>query len=253
VRPWPWLGLGFGLDVVPATLSYARATVSGSAPSGGDGTLAVDASAVGVGAHGGVIVRAWRQWLDVAFVYRSAIDLDFGGYQAHGTVPLPHQLVFALASHPLPSLTLTAEARLALWHTLSSPSFVTPAARDTLALAWLDSVGVRAGAAWRLWRDRDGEPRAVVRVGAGWDQGATSPASTSPLLAAGDRVLVGAGAGARWRQVSLDAGYLASIGVSLRAASSGVGNFVARYDGVAHTVAAALTVRLPSLGGKSVE
>jgi long-subunit fatty acid transport protein len=233
----PWLAVGFGVDIVPATLSYRRASA------GGD--LAVDVSGTGVGGDASILVRALRRWLDLAVAYRSAIDLDLSSRAQKTTLPLPHALTFAAASRPLAGLTLTTDVRLVLWQDVRAIVVKSPdgTIADTTTLDYADTVGVRVGATWRFWRDADDEPRLWVRVGGGWEQGPTSAAATSPLLPDGDRVLVGGGFGGRWGVVAVDAGYLAAIASDFLGAS---GTFVARYHAVTHTVALALTFRLPN-------
>jgi long-chain fatty acid transport protein len=240
VRPLPWLAFGFGLDVLPASLSYRRAIVGAGAA---ESTLALDTSGTGLGANAGIFVRILPRWLDAAASYRSAIDVDLSSPVAKGTLPLPHALAFAVASHPLAGLTLDADVRLTLWQDTRAVAFTfsdmtTP--KETLALDYADTVGVRVGATWRFWRDGDGEPRLAARLGVGWEQGPTNAAATSPLLPDGDRVLASAGVGARFGFVSVDAGYLAAVGSELL---GGSGTFVARYHAVTHTVSLALTFR----------
>ncbi|HEY2748369.1 MAG TPA: outer membrane protein transport protein [Polyangia bacterium] len=232
LRPLPWLALGFGVDVVPATLAYRRAGA------------ALDLSGTGVGGNAGLFVRILPRWLDAAFTYRSAIDLDLSSSAAKGTLPLPHAFTFALATHPIAGLTLDADVRLTLWQDLGTVGFTfsdmtTP--KETLTLDYNDTVGVRVGASWRFWRDGDGEPRLAVRVGGGWEQSPTNAAATSPLLPDGDRYFAGGGLGARLGFVSVDAGYLAAISSDFLGAD---GTFVARYHSITHTVSIALTFRV---------
>jgi long-chain fatty acid transport protein len=244
LRPVPWLAVGFGFDVVPTTLRYRRAT----APGGGSGNaeLALDLGGTGVGGNASILVRVVPRWLDAAFSYRSAIDLDLSSSAARGTLPLPHALTFAIASRPVVGLTLTTDVRVTLWQDLRAVSFTfsdmtTP--KETLTLDYADSVDVRAGATYRFWRDADDEPRLAVRIGGGWEQGPTSAAATSPLLPDGDRILAGGGVGGRWGPFSVDAGYLAAIASDFLGANA---TFVARYHAVTHTVSVALTLRLPN-------
>jgi long-chain fatty acid transport protein len=243
LRLVPWLAIGFGVDVVPATLSYRHAT---AAPAGGaEGELALDLHGTGVGGNAAILVRIVPRWLDAAVAYRSAIDLDLSSSAAKTTLPLPHQLSFGLASRPLAGLTLTADVRLTLWQDLGVLSFTFNDAtlpKELLTLNYSDTVGVRVGVAYRFFADGDGEPRLVVRLGGGWDEGPTSAAATSPLLSDSDRILVSFGVGARLGAVALDAGYMGAIASDFLGAD---GTFVARYHAVTHTVAVALTFRLP--------
>ena len=249
MRFLPWLAVGFGIDVVPATLSHRHSIVL---PDGTEGQFAADVSGTGVGGNAAILVRALPRWLDLAFAYRSAIDLDLSSAAYKTTLPLPHTLTFAAASHPLAGLTVTTDVRLVLWQDVRSIVVKSPdgTVADTTTLDYANSVGVRFGASYRFWRDAAGEPRLAARIGAGWEQGPTSAAATSPLLPDGDRALVGAGLGARFRMFSVDAGYLAAIASELFGASAGfgaAGSFAARYRSVTHTVSVALTLRLPNL------
>ena len=242
-RPRPWIAIGFGVDIVPTTLAYRRATALGG---GAEGELALDVSGTGVGGNASILVRIVPRWLDAAISYRSAIDLDLSSSAAKTTLPLPHTLTFAIASRPIAGLTLTTDVRLTLWQELRAVSFsfsdmTTP--QETLTLSWSDTVGVRVGAAYRFLRDAGGQPRLVVRLGGGWEQGPTAAAATSPLIADGDRGLIGGGFGARFGVVAVDAGYLAAIATDLTGAD---GTFVARYHAVTHTVSVALSLRLPN-------
>ena len=244
VRPLPWLAFGFGVDVVPATLSYRRATTLAG---GSEGTLALDLSGTGVGGNAAVFVRILPRWLDAAVSYRSAVDLDLSSSVAKGTLPLPHAFTFALASHPLAGLTLDADVRLTLWQDLATVGFTfsdmtTP--KETLTLDYNDTVGVRIGATWRFLRDADGERHLAIRVGGGWEQAPTNAAATSPLLPDGDRYFAGGGLGARFGFFAVDAGYLAGISGDLLGAD---GTFIARYHSITHTVSLALTFRFDDL------
>jgi len=242
-RPLPWLAIGFGVDIVPTTLSYRRATALSG---GAEGELAVDVSGTGVGGNTTILVRAVPRWLDLAIAYRSAIDLDLSSSAAKATLPLPHAFSFGVASRPVAGLTLTTDVRLTLWSDLRALSFTfsdmtTP--KEAVTLDYGDTVGVRAGAAYRFWRDADDQPRLAVRLGGGWEQGPTAAAATSPLLPDGDRFLVAVGGGVRFGAVALDVGYVAAIASEVTGAS---GTFVARYHAVTHTVSVALTFRLPN-------
>jgi long-chain fatty acid transport protein len=244
LRPVPWLALGFGVDIVPTTLSYRHATQT----TGGESTFAADVSATGVGGNASILVRVLPRWLDAAFAYRSAVDVDVAGSAGKGTLPLPHAFTFAVASRPVAGLTLTTDVRLTLWHDLSALT-LTPsdpmAAADSIELRWQNTVGVRVGAAYKFCRDADGAPRLALRLGAGWEQAPTSPAAAHPLFADGDRWLASAGVGARLGVVSFDVGYLVAIAQPYSGAS---GNFFARYSALTHTLAVALTFRLPDFG-----
>ena len=84
MRPAPWLAIGFGVDVVPTTLSYRRATALSG---GAEGELAVGVSGTGVGGNASILVRVVPRWLDVAIAYRSAVDVDLSSSAAKATLP----------------------------------------------------------------------------------------------------------------------------------------------------------------------
>lgn len=243
IRPVPRVAIGFGVSIVPTTFAFRRATSSG----GAEGELRLDGSGTGFGGNAAILVRVVPRWLDAAVAYRSAVDVDVRG-RARGTLPLPHAFTFAIASRPLPGLTLTTDVRLTLWHDWRALAFtladdaMMPPPTETITLDWQDTVGVRAGASYRFWPDARGEPRLVVRLGGGWDQGPTSPAAASPPFADGDRVLVAAGVGGRLGALSLDVGYEAAL---VPESSGASGAFFARYQSLTHTFVAALTLRLP--------
>lgn len=245
LRPVPWLALGFGVDIVPTTLGYRHAIQSAQSSMGGsDGSFALDASATGVGGNASILVRALPRWLDVAFAYRSAVDVDLAGAAGKGTLPLPHTLTFAVASHPVDGLVVTTDVRITVWHDVQTLAFVPvdqmASAPDAIALGWTNTVGVRVGAAYRFWREH-----LTARLGVGWEQAPTSPAFAHPLFADGDRALAAAGVGARFGPFAVDAGYLAAI---VPAYSGASGTFFAQYRAVTHTLAIALTLRLPDFG-----
>ncbi len=235
IRPLRWLAIAFGVDILPTTFSWQRATM---APGGGDGTpLSIASSATGAGGNASLFVRILPRWLDAAFSYRSAavVELPYNG--AHATLTLPHTFTWGAATHPVAGLTITADVRFVLWQDLRALTFATPDGGSVaLALAWQNTVGVRAGAQYRFWRDR-----LVVRVGGGWEQGPSSAATAPPVLVVGDRGLIGGGIGGRWRWLGLDAGYLATIGADFTGASN---SFVARYSAVTHTISVAASFRL---------
>ena len=266
IRPLPRVALGFGVDIVPTTFAYRRAAQLG----GGEGELRLDGSATGFGGNAAVLVRVVPRWLDAAVTYRSAVDVDLTGRARQtapagvtaplpladlgGTLPLPHAFTFAVASRPLPGLTVTTDVRLTLWHdlralafTLDDPAMMQPPGKETITLDWQDTVGVRAGASYRFWPDAADEPRLAVRLGAGWDQGPTSPAAAAPPFADGDRILVAAGLGARLGAFAVDVGYEVALVPEYRAAS---GTFFARYQALTHTLVAAVTLRLPTFPRK---
>ncbi|MDB4964641.1 MAG: Long-chain fatty acid transport protein [Myxococcales bacterium] len=240
IRPVPWLAVGFGIAVMPVTFEYVTAAADGS-------NALLSLRGTGIGGNAGVLVRALPRWLDVGVSYRSAIDVELSSSAGKATLPLPHTFSFGAASHPLPGLAITTDVRLTLWQELTSIRFVPngPMPTDLVTLNWQNSIGVRAGAAYGLLADDRGQPRLVVRIGGGWDQAPTSPAAVDPAFADGDRILVSAGAGARLGWVSLDAGYLVAV---VRPYLGASGSQVARYQSLTHTVAVALTFRLPELG-----
>jgi long-chain fatty acid transport protein len=221
-----WLAIGFGIDIIPTTFSYEVLAFS------------VGARGTGVGGNAGVFVRIVPRWLDAAFSYRSAVDVELPAMGTHTTLSLPHTFSWGLASHPLAGLTVTVDVRYVLWQDLRTMRWTQPdGTSDALLLNWQNSVGVRAGAQYRFWRER-----LVARVGGGWEQSPVAPAMTSPVVAVGDRGLIGGGVGGRWRWLAIDAGYLATIGSEFTGATN---NFVARYRFVSHTASVALTLRLP--------
>ena len=138
-----------------------------------------------------------------------------------------------IASRPVAGLTLTTDVRLTLWQDLRAVVVHLQrhdhAGKETVTLNWRRH---RRSARRRdlsfLARRRRSSRAWPCASAAGWEQGPTSAAATSPLLPDGDRILVGGGVGARWRFVAVDAGYLAAIASDFLGASGDVRRALSR-------------------------
>jgi long-subunit fatty acid transport protein len=211
-------------------------------------------SGVGFGANVGVVVQLVRRWLRFGASYRGAIDLDltgsgFGTLSAKTTLPMPHNLSLALSSNPLPALTLDVESHVTLssdfpsldikFNDSSNPKAAPTAV--SLQTNQRDTWGLRAGGEYRFF---DGKLRA--RLGLGWDQTPVRRGWLGPLTPDNQRVVVGAGLGGTFGDVSVDAGYSAQI-VLQRTSSYPVPG-MASFDAVYHLVGLTVSVRLPGVG-----
>jgi len=257
IRPIPQVAIGFGLDIVPAELTFAR---TGAARA----LVHSQMDAVGFGGNVSVLVTAVPRWLTLGASYRSAIDLDFSGVgnangpdnplDARATFPLPHNLSFGASTRPLERLTLSFDARVTLWHDLSqlSVAFVEPRAdpattlpvKDIVDLSLRDSFGFRLGGEYRptdsLW----------LALGLGYDRTPVRRGWLVPLYPDNDRVLVGVGLGGHWKWIELGAAYSAQI-VTSRTSTNPVPP-MATYDGVRHVLTVALGAHFPQLLAKKI-
>jgi long-chain fatty acid transport protein len=257
LRPIPRVSVGFGLTVMPASMDQRHVLGTPEA------LVHSATTAVGFGGNLGVLVVAVPRYLIVGATYRSAIDLDFTGVgdltastnaqTATSTLPLPHTFTFGVSSRPVEKLTLSFDAKLALWHDSSSLTvdFQDPAAgagvvptRDSLPLNLRDGYGFRLGGELRpitgLW----------LALGVGYDRTPVRRGWLQPVIPDNDRVLVGVGAGYRWRCFEAGVGYSAQV--VLARTSTYPDPPAATYSGVRHVLTLALGVRLERLGPKNL-
>ena len=257
IRPIPRIAIGFGFDIVPSSLDLRHDITAGSSHSA--------TTAVGLGGNVGLLIRAVPRYLQIGASYRSAVDLDLAGtgviavaggaleqQEAKLTVPLPHNFAFGLGSRPANGLTLTADARLALWSDLHNLtiSYTDPAAgmgametKDTLALNQRDSYGFRLGGEYRLI-----DERLRVRLGVGFDTSPVRRGWLQPFTPDSSRVAVGAGLGYHYGLCGFDVGYSAQIVLSRTSSNPDPGS--ATYSALRHVISIALEVRLDELGGR---
>jgi long-chain fatty acid transport protein len=260
VRPFPWLAIGIGLDIMPASIEIKRALNFG----GGEGTLHDSMTATGVGGNLGLLVRIVPQYLTFGFTYRSAMKLDFSGKASIDTPPelygaaqgvqgstssltMPHNFTFALSTRPIPQLSFDVDVHYTLWHEIQSITlkFSDPKTPPGASpLLFKDAVGVRVGGELRLLPGHR-FAQLALRLGAGWDMSPEPAKALAPLAPDADRAVVGGGVGFRYAWFGIEASYLATILLRRTATNP---DFQARYDTVAHIVAIALTLTLPRLG-----
>jgi long-chain fatty acid transport protein len=264
IRVLPWLSFGFGLTLTPAAVELKRSLNFGST----EGQVHTGMDAFGVGANLATLVRVVPKYLDFAFTYRSAVELNFSGeaaltvppelasaaaamQNAKASVTLPHNMTFGFASRPIPALTLALDIHAVLWSVvdrltleLSDPKAPpgTMPTRQGQALNFRDSVGLRFGVQWRALQER-----MPVRVGIGWDRTPTPEETMSPLGPDADRIFVGAGIGYHWKWVGFDVGYLAIV---LPSRASKLSDFPATYSSLGHVVTVGLSFHGDDVGGR---
>ena len=254
-RPAAWLSVGFGL-----TVTFGQADIRKAQ---GDATYETQqravTHAVGLGASVGLWARLYRQYLQLGFSYRSATDLDERGHitttpkgsstsldvtDARLTLPLPHQLAFALGSQPRPGTSVQLETRVMLlrdfhgfsYHDAETP----PATLLALPLSLRPLVQLRLGAEQHLVHDH-----LALRLGVGYDLG-SARRNLDLAFPDGDRVVVSAGIGFHRTDVAVDAGYLASF--SPGSASSRGTTYPATYESIRHVIGLTLFIRVDSVG-----
>jgi long-chain fatty acid transport protein len=263
-RPLPWLSLGVGLDIVPATFEVKQTLNFG----GAEGNAHASGSATGVGGNLGLYVRIVPRWLDFAFTYRSAVDLDFTGHaslaippelasmassfqNAKTNVTLPHNFTFGVGSHLLPNLSVDFDVHLVLWDVLKSLTLTltdpaappgTPATTQGQTLNFQISYGLRLGFEYRVL-----DEKLRIRLGGGYDRTPTPRSTLAPLAPDADRGLVSIGLGYHTGIIGLDLGYMF---VYLPKRTSTEPSYPATYNSTAHVVALGVTLKFDEFGGR---
>jgi long-chain fatty acid transport protein len=240
IRPHPRVSIGFGLDILPASLDLQL------------GAADAHTSGTGFGGNVGVLVVAVPRYLRIGVSYRSAVDVDLSGTgvltgglieAVKTTLPLPHRFGFGLASTPVEKLTLSFDAHLALWDGLSSLALTYTDAMGmdqklALDLSQRDGYGFRLGATVRplehLW----------LAAGVGYDRTPVRRGWLQLVTPDDDRVVVGVGVGGEWRWLTLGAGYSAQVLTSRTSTYPLDPGAPWTFSGVHHVVTLALGVRI---------
>lgn len=253
IRPFSWLSVGVGFDIMLGSFDLYRIVQLGPA----EGNLHAGATATGLGGNVGLMVKLIPHYLNLGFSYRSRIDMDFSGRAAITTppelqalspglqrakleLPLPHNFAIGAATF-LGQLTLSAQVNISLWRDLSqlTLTLTDPVSKmSTTSVQPLDyhtTWSIRGGAQYSFLRDR-----LRVRIGAGYD---TTPAPTStlgPLAPDTNRVVIAAGVGVHFDWLSLDLGYLDSF---LLKTTSTDPDFIATYKSFGQVISASATFK----------
>jgi long-chain fatty acid transport protein len=225
IRILPWLAIGGGVDVVPATFEVFRAISFG----GGEGNVHVSGTDVGVGGNVGLLLELWPHHLRFGVGYRTSVELEFNGRGAISappelramtgglqysrlSLPLPHNFAIGLAGFA-GHLTVSAEVKVSMWKELERLTVTlidpmappgTPPMVESAIINFHNTWAVRVGAQYGFLDDR-----VRARLGVGYDTSPQPENTLSPLEPDSQRALVSIGAGVRWRSFSVDLGYLA--------------------------------------------
>jgi long-chain fatty acid transport protein len=263
-RPLPWLSLGVGIDIVPASFEIKQAINFG----GAEGNIHASGSTTGVGGNVGLYIRAVPRWLDLAFTYRSLIDLDFSGKAALNVPPelsalaasfqnastninLPHNFTFAIGSHLAPHLSVDFDVHLTLWESLKSLTLTLtdpnapPGTAPTVQgqeLNFRTSYGLRLG-----FEARFVEEKLRLRIGGGYERTPVPRASLRPLSPDADRGLFGIGIGYHTTYIGVDLSYMLAILPSRVSADPA---FPATYDSIGHIVSIGAALHFPNFGSR---
>jgi long-chain fatty acid transport protein len=261
-RPIQRLSLAVGLSIVPGSVDIYQSANFG----GGEGVIHAGLTGIGAGATAGLMAEIIPYYLRFGFAYRSRVDIDFTGlssitappevqgavaglFNARTTLPLPHNLTWAISSRPIDRLTLSADVRYTLWSDISTLVLTQTSQQNPgmtvenrVVTNLRNSWGVRFGGELRVL-----ENRVRLRAGIGWDQTPVPRETLGPLIPDTDRMLVGGGLGYHSNRWSLQAGYLAAI---LFESTSENPDLRATYSTVGHVVSAAFTLRFANFGGR---
>ncbi len=257
IRVTPWLSLGGGFDIVPASVELFRGLNFG----GAEGNIHLGFNDVGIGGNIGLLVDLIPKHLRIGVAYRSRVDLSLagngsisappelrsmtGGLQnASALLPLPHHFSFGAAflGH---HWVADAEVKVAVWReiqtltaTITDPQAPagTPPITEPIVLNLHNTWGIRGGVQYGFG---PGE-RFRVRLGIGYDDSAIPRRLLSPLLPDTDRVLASGGFGMRFGWLRVDLGYMA---VWVLKETSALPDLVATYQTFAQVINLSLTVR----------
>jgi long-chain fatty acid transport protein len=262
-RPLPWLALGVGIVISPTSIEIQQTLQFG----GAEGNVHTSASTTGVGGVVGLYIRAVPRWLDLAFTYRSAIDLDFTGKAALNIPPelsalaspvqnmstsltLPHNFTFGVGSHLAPHFSVDFDVHVTLWEVLKSLTLTltdpnappgTPATTQSQALNFNTSYDLRLGLEYRLLNNE----ALRLRIGGGYVRTPVPRASVRPLSPDADRGLFGFGIGYHYKWFGADASYLLQYVVPRTSAEP---TYPATYQTTANIVAIGVSLKLEKIG-----
>jgi long-chain fatty acid transport protein len=263
-RPVPWISFGVGIDIVPASFELRQTLSFGAA----DGDVHATGTATGVGGNVGLYIRAVKRWLDLAFTYRSAIDLDFKGHaalrvpaelsalaasfqDAQANITLPHNFTFGIGSHLLPNFRVSFDAHLTLWDSLKSLTLTltdpaappgTPPTVQGQQLNFRISYGLRLGLEYRMLNEQ-----LRVRLGGGYERTPVPRESVRPLSPDGDRGLFSVGLGYHFSWGGIDLGYML---VYIPPRQSAEPEYRATYQTMAHLVNIGLSLHFEEFTGR---
>jgi long-chain fatty acid transport protein len=243
------LSVGAGFDLVRGTVELNRQLDFVDS----EGTLRLGAGTWGYSGNFGVSTHWLSDKLVVGLAYRAAVALRFNG-SADFTVPpefqaqlqdqdvstrllLPHTVSLGIAAQ-VSRLRLALDATYTTWSKfqLLTLRFADAGLQTTLRFNWSDTVTVRAGAELSLF-GRGAGRGLLLRLGFGFDPSPAPSTTLSPSLPDASRLLFSAGAGYRFGNFSIDAGYLF---VFLLPRASEPDAFPARYSGIAHVLGVSL-------------
>jgi long-chain fatty acid transport protein len=169
--------IGAGMQIVRATIDEKKKIETGIQ----EVSTELGGGAWGVGGNVGVQVEAIKKYLSIGVHYRSQVSLDISGNTSFDNVPLqfqtslhdqpastniklPDTVALAVASRPIESLVLDAEAIWTTWSVVKSqdvrfPNDTTNTLSYSQARNWSDTVNVRVGGEYTIddaWRVRAG-------------------------------------------------------------------------------------------------
>jgi long-chain fatty acid transport protein len=243
-RPLPWLGVGGGLDVTPASVTITRYADLVADEAG----LRFAGNTVGLGGNAGVLVGTRE--LSAGVSYRSGGTLEFDDgtltfdappelsamlmdTPASADVPLADLVSMGIGFRPTRKVFIQGQADWHNWSRFQELAITTPNPGFALSEPqnWEDAWTFRLGAEF----DLDGP---LLRAGVGYDMTPIPAETLSPILPDADRFLVSVGVGGKVRRDL--AGELSLMGVFFRDRTSEREDFEARYKGFAILTGVAL-------------
>lgn len=218
--------IGAGLQVMKGVIMMERAMTISRDPSE-DIDMKLAGEGWGVGATGGVLVKALPGLLNFGVTYRSALSLTLGGEvaftqggspeklspsirtmavdgPAETELPLPHVFSFGVAAFPLEGLTLALGLDYETWSRydklrVNFPE--NPGLTVAEPKAWENTITIRFGVEYKVL------PFLPLRAGFIYAQGPSPAVSLGPDSLEGDRFEATAGVGYRYKNLHADIAY----------------------------------------------
>jgi len=214
----PGLSIGFGLDLVPATVQLERAVVFGDTR----GTAVLGGDAFGIGGRAGVQYQpsAFKK-LRFGAMWRAQVDLDFKGkgdfdidpaFRAQlppdgdisTSISLPQTFAGGVAYNATPELQLEVNAMWINWSKFDKLAIKLPGDTETVTVQnYEDTVTLRVGAEYALMNRK-----AAVRVGYTYDPTPIPNTTVSAQLPDADRHVVTGGGSYSFGNYNVNLGLL---------------------------------------------
>jgi long-chain fatty acid transport protein len=250
-RPFDWLRIGGGVDIVRGVVDLSRSLnfVESS------GSLELGGGAWGVGGNGGVQIDILPKILSIGVHYRSQVRMNFSGSAHFSNVPtdlqttledqnvstrvmLPDSLLMGISYVPIDQLRLGFDVVWTNWSTINqiNINFANSSALDqSEAKQWSAGFNYHLGGEFTI------NQYFQVRAGVLYDPTPSPEDTIGPDLPDANRVNIAAGFGFHYNQFRVDLGYQF---VLLMQSKSTLAALPGTYQGNAQVIGLSLGFRM---------